>query len=298
MFSIVVCTCNRAGKLAKLLESLAAMAVPEGLAWELIVVDNNSTDGTARLLDEMEGRSTLPLRRLFEPRPGLALAHNMALLEAKGDVIAFTDDDCRVASDWLAVLAREFRDGTLALLGGRVELFDLADRPTTIRIGRERLDLTGDNRAMETIIGCNMAFRRDIALRLGGFDTRFGSGCNIAPSCDDADFVYRVQRAGGRIVYSPDLVVLHDHGRRTDAQIHALQQNYLRGRGAMYAKYVLQWDRAIAHLAYWEIGRLIAGSIRSADRKTDLFVLANLLRGAARFIRLRRRGGELNPTRT
>jgi len=296
MISIVVCTCNREEKLAKLLDSLTAMAAPEGLAWELIVVDNNSRDGTAALLEAAESTGELPLRRLFESRQGLALAHNTALQAAKGDVIAFIDDDCRAAPDWLAVLDREFRDGTLALLGGRVELFNPEDRPTTTRTGRERIDLTGDSRAIEMIIGCNMAFRRDLALRVGGFDTRFGSGCDIAPSCDDLDFIYRVLRAGGRVFYSPNLVVLHDHGRRTAAQVRALQQAYLRGRGAMYAKYLLQRDRTFARLAYWEISKLLAGAVRGPERGAELFALANLLRGAVRFLRLRRRGSELGAT--
>lgn len=296
MISIVVCTCNREDKLAELLGSLTAMTVPEGLAWELIIVDNNSKDGTARLLEAAAAARTLPLHRLFEPRQGLALAHNTALRAAQGDVIAFIDDDCRAAHDWLAVLDREFRDGTLALLGGRVELFNPADRPTTTRVGRERLELTGDIRAIETIIGCNVAFRRDIAIRVGGFDTRFGSGCGIAPSCDDLDFVYRVLRAGGRIVYSPDLVVLHDHGRRTDAQVRSLQQVYLRGRGAMYAKYVLQRDRTLTRLAYWELSKRLVGAFRRMDRQGDLFALSNLLGGALRFLRFCRRGGELDAT--
>jgi glycosyltransferase involved in cell wall biosynthesis len=296
MISIVVCTCNREDKLAELLGSLAAMSVPEDLAWELIVVDNNSKDGTARLLDAAVAARTLPLRRLFEPRQGLAIAHNTALRAAQGDIIAFIDDDCRTAQDWLAVIDREFRDGTLALLGGRVELFNPADRPTTTRVGRERLELTGDARAIETIIGCNMAFRRDIAIHVGGFDTRFGAGCGIAPSCDDLDFAYRVLRAGGRVVYSPDLVVLHDHGRRTDAQIRPLQQVYLRGRGAMYAKYVLQRDRTMTRLAYWDLGKRLVGVFRRMDRQDELFALSNLLGGAFRFLRLRRRGGEFDPT--
>jgi glycosyltransferase involved in cell wall biosynthesis len=298
MISIVVCTCNREDKLAKLLESLAAMTVPDGVAWELIVVDNNSKDGTAALLAAAEAAGTLPLQRLFEKGQGLANAHNTALHAARGDVIAFTDDDCRVAQDWLAVLAREFRDGTLALLGGRVELFNPEDRPVTIRVGLERLELTFGSWTIETIIGCNMAFRRDIATRVGGFDTRFGSGCNIAPSGDDTEFVYRVLRAGGRVVYSPDLVVLHDHGRRTDAQVRSLQQVYLRGRGAIYAKHLLQRDPTIIRLAYWETSKLLAGVLRGPNRKADLFALSNLLKGAARFLWLSRRGGELDPTRT
>jgi glycosyltransferase involved in cell wall biosynthesis len=295
MISVIVCTYNRADKLQNLLASLTQMTVPPGLAWELIVVDNNSTDGTAQLLAEAEAHATLPLRRLFERRPGLAIAHNTALGEAKGDVIAFTDDDCRVDPNWLAVVDREFRDPAVALLGGRVELFNAADHPTSTRVGRARLDLTDDASALDILIGCNMAFRRATALAVGAFDTRFGAGCKVVPSADDSDFVYRMLRAGGRMIYAPDLMVLHDHGRRTDAQVGGLRRNYLRGRGALYAKYMLRRDRRMTRLAYWEVGRLALGALRPLEGKADRFALANLFAGAASFVRHRGAGGELPP---
>jgi glycosyltransferase involved in cell wall biosynthesis len=289
MFSVVVCTCNRAEKLAHLLDSFTRMRVPEGVSWELIVVDNNSTDETAQVLEAFAAKAILPLRHHFEPRQGLAVAHNHAMDVAKGDIVAFTDDDCRVPPDWLTVIAREFGgDPELSLLGGRVELFNPADRPITIRTERARLDLTGDNHAMDLLIGCNLVFRRAVGERLGRFDPRFGVGCGTVPSCDDLDFVYRFVRARERIVYSPDLVVLHDHGRATDAHVESLQRRYLQGRGGFYAKYALEGDRNVARLARWEVRKLLIGILRPSERRANLSVLALLLKGAARFIRGRR----------
>jgi glycosyltransferase involved in cell wall biosynthesis len=285
MISVVVCTHNRAEKLGHLLDSFAHMHVPGGTPWELVVVDNNSTDNTAQVLEAFAAKATLPLRRCFEARPGLAVAHNRALDMVKGDIIAFTDDDCRVAPDWLAVIAREFgSDPQLCLLGGRVELFNPADRPITIRTGRERLDLTADNKALGILIGCNLAFRRVTAEKLGRFDPRFGAGGTL-PSGDDFDFVYRFVRAGVRIVYSPDLAVLHDHGRATDAQVVALQQNYLQGRGGVYAKYALRGDRNMQRLAFWEVRDLLSGVLRGSERRAKVMALSFLLRGALRFVR-------------
>jgi glycosyltransferase involved in cell wall biosynthesis len=285
MISVVVCTHNRAEKLRHLLDSFAHMHVPGGTAWELVVVDNNSTDHTVQVLEAFAAAATLPLRRCFEARPGLAIAHNRALDMVKGDIVAFTDDDCHVAPDWLAVIAREFsRDPQLCLLGGRVELFNPADRPITIRTGRERLDLTGDNKAMRILIGCNLAFRRVTAEKLGRFDPRFGAGGTL-PSGDDFDFVYRFVRAGVRIVYSPDLVVLHDHGRATDSQVMTLQQNYLQGRGGVYVKYALRGDRNMQRLAYWEVRNLLLSALRGSARRVDLMALFFLLKGAVRFLR-------------
>jgi glycosyltransferase involved in cell wall biosynthesis len=293
MFSIVVCTCNRAEKLANLLDSLARMRVPDGVQWEVVVVDNNSTDGTARLLREFAAEGAIPLRHSFESQQGLAVAHNHALDAARGDVIIFTDDDCRVAEDWLAVIAHEFdSDPELCMLGGRVELFNPADRAITVRRGRERIDLTGDNRALDVLIGCNLAFRRALTETLGRFDTRFGVGGSTVPSCDDVDFTYRIIRAGARAVYSPEMVVLHDHGRATDEQVTTLQLRYLQGRGGFYAKYVLQGDRNMQRLAYWEFRKLVAGIVWSSERGANLTALRFLLKGAGRFFRGRRAGSE------
>lgn len=286
MISVVVCTCNRADKLGNLLDSLEDLTVPEGLEWELIVVDNNSTDGTASLLDRFAARTTLPLRRSFEREQGLAVAHNHALRIARGNIIALTDDDCRVTADWLAVIAREFgNDPQLCMLGGRVELFNPDDFPITIRTEREPLELTGSNVAMDVLIGCNMAIGRAALEQLGIFDTRFGVGCGVVPSGDDVDFIYRFVRAGLRIRYAPDLIVLHDHGRSTAQQVATLRQRYLLGRGGFYAKYILQGDRNVARLAVWEVRGLLGGMLHGAKRHDNLTVLATLLRGASRFIR-------------
>ena len=191
------------------------------------------------------------------------------------------------------MLAREFgSDPRLSLLGGRVELFNPADRVITVRTDRERLDLTGDDRAIEMLIGCNLAFRREVTARLGRFDTRFGVGGATVPGCHDRDFVYRFVRAGERIVYSPDFLMLHDHGRATDEQVVRLQKRYLQGRGGFYAKYVLKGDRDMQRRAYWEFCQLLAGVLRPSERRATIRALAFLLMGAWRFFRGRHAGSE------
>lgn len=90
--SVIVCTRNRCPALAHLLESLTRLAIPHDLSWELVVVDNGCTDGTALLLDSFASR--LPVRRVFEGRKGLSRARNAGLAAAYGAILAFTDDDC------------------------------------------------------------------------------------------------------------------------------------------------------------------------------------------------------------
>jgi len=117
--SVVICTWNRASLLEQTLEQMTHLRVPVGAEWELLVVDNNSTDGT----DDVVGRfrSRLPLRALFEPDPGKSHALNRAVREATGSYIVFTDDDVLVDPHWIDAYARAFRRWPeAAIFGGPI----------------------------------------------------------------------------------------------------------------------------------------------------------------------------------
>ncbi|HKV51100.1 MAG TPA: glycosyltransferase [Gemmatimonadaceae bacterium] len=240
--SVIVCTRNRSDALARLLDRLEQLVVPAGVRWELIVVDNGSTDGTAALLASWP--RTLPMRVLNEVTPGLSRARNAGLAAASGGLLLFTDDDCLPDPQWLAAIRDEFaRAPSLGVLGGRVELFDQRDQPTTTRTSRERGQITGAFN-LDSIIGCNLALRPSALAAAGPFDIALGGGTG-AGAGEDVDFVYRALRAGLRIEYSPDALVYHNHGRRTDAQVRALTRAYTVARGAIFCKYLLQRDRGI-----------------------------------------------------
>lgn len=240
--SVIVCTRNRSDALARLLERLEQLVVPAGVRWELIIVDNESTDGTAALLASLPRR--LPMRVVNEHTPGLSRARNTGLAAATGDLLLFTDDDCLPDPQWLAAIRDEFaRAPSLGVLGGRVELFDERDQPTTTRTSRERDEITSAFK-VDSIIGCNMAFRRSALAAAGPFDVALGGGTG-AGAGEDVDFVYRALRAGLRIEYSPDALVYHNHGRRTAAQVRAIKRAYTVARGALFCKYLLQRDRGI-----------------------------------------------------
>lgn len=240
--SVMVCTRNRCEALARLLERLEQLAVPAGVRWELIVVDNGSTDGTAALLGAYCG--ALPLRVVREPKRGLSRARNAGLAVATGDILLLTDDDCLPDVHWLATVRDEFaRAPGLDVLGGRVELYDERDQPTTTRTSRERETITMVFN-LDGIIGCNMAFRRSVLGVSGPFDVALGGGTG-AGAGEDVDFVYRALRAGLRAEYTPDVLVYHNHGRRTAAQVRALKRVYTVARGALFCKYLMARDPAI-----------------------------------------------------
>jgi glycosyltransferase involved in cell wall biosynthesis len=291
MISIVVSTCNRSARLPNLLASLARMSVPPALSWEVVVVDNNSTDDTCGVVTRFSAQAGFTCRYVFEERQGISHARNRGIAEAQGDVIACVDDDCLVDESWLAQIAVEFvRDEALLVLGGRVELFDPADARVSIRTGRERLVLTGSPAAVEQIIGCNFAFRRSAVTQLGGFDVRFGVGSGAVPSYEDCEFVYRVVRQGGGIIYAPDVLVLHHHGRREGAALDSLQRGYAVGRGGFYAEYVRRADWLVIRMAGSElidrVIRILSPRTTSGRRAAQIEALRALFEGAVRMIRL------------
>jgi len=104
--TVAICTRDRADQLSRTLESLAALEVPAGLGWELLIVDNGSTDHTRPTVASFEGR--LPVRCIVEPQPGLSHARNSAVQAARGDYIVWTDDDVLVDAGWLAAYGRAF----------------------------------------------------------------------------------------------------------------------------------------------------------------------------------------------
>ncbi|HEX8281931.1 MAG TPA: glycosyltransferase [Pyrinomonadaceae bacterium] len=117
-FTVAICTWNRARLLSTVLERLTRVRYTRG-AWEVLVVNNNSTDGTERVLDAFAER--LPLRPAFEPRLGLSHARNTAVGHARGDYVVWTDDDALVDANWLAAYDRAAaRHPEAAIFGGPV----------------------------------------------------------------------------------------------------------------------------------------------------------------------------------
>jgi glycosyltransferase involved in cell wall biosynthesis len=226
------------------------------LPWELIVVDNNSSDNTQQIVDGFLNKSDLNAKYITERHQGLSYARNTGIQESSGNIIAFTDDDCIVDRHWIASISREFQSGeSIAGIGGRVELYNKMDRPVSVRLYREKMTLSSD-RLFNLIIGCNMAFARHVFDEVGMFDTDFGVGTKFA-SAEDSDFLYRAYKKGLKIIYSPDILVYHNHGRRNDEQINKLYKGYAIGHGAFYCKHILMADKEVFRLACSEVSSVM-----------------------------------------
>src|SRR5215510_7387054 len=130
--TIAICTWNRSNLLRKTLEQMTRLVVPQEFQWELLVVNNNSTDDTDKVISSFS--FYLPIRRLFEPNPGLSNARNQALRHAKGDYILWTDDDVLVNERWLIEYWHAFRHWPEGILfGGPVEPWFAETPPQWLR---------------------------------------------------------------------------------------------------------------------------------------------------------------------
>jgi len=257
MISLVICTYNRCHKLGTLLRSLERLDLAGDFTCEVIVVDNNSLDGTRDVVKEISKASPLVIKYAFEPKQGLGHARNRGITEARGDLLAFTDDDCIPDTSWIRVIAAKFSsEPSLAGIGGRVELYDESDRAETVRRTREIAEPQSVHQLFSLIAGCNIAFRRQAFEEVGPFDPVFGAGTKIA-ACEDWDFLYRAFKKGLKIRYDPDVFVYHNHGRKTDAEVNAAHLGYAWGQGAFYCKHILLGDRVIMRMAIREVISII-----------------------------------------
>lgn len=247
-----MCTWNRGDKLGASLASIAASIARAPVPAEIVVVDNTATEAPPAGAAAFAAAATVPVTVVHEPAQGLSRARNRGLREAAGAVAAFTDDDCLVDRDWIGAIAAEFDgDPGLAVAGGRVDLHSAADRPISIRPLDARVRYASLDHVFALAMGCNMAVRRTVVDRLGGFDPGFGSH---GVTGDDIDYAYRAWRAGHGVVFAPGIRVRHDHGRRSDDAVRRTVASYLRGRGAFYCKHA-PFDRDVLRHAYWELRR-------------------------------------------
>jgi len=217
--SVVIATYNRASLLEECLHHLARQPFERGD--EVVVVDNGSSDRSGEVIERARAAFAVPLRHLQELAPGKSRALARASGVATGDILAMTDDDVNVESGWLDAIRAVFADGRVALTGGPVAPRWETPAPRWVRAAAESdgrlmaplalLNYGPDPIALgpRCVIGANMAVRRDVFVRLGGFASHLGKLRGTLLSGEDHDLCNKVRRDGLLAVYCPGARVQH-----------------------------------------------------------------------------------------
>lgn len=212
--SIIICTHNRCALLENLITSLCGQSYPPD-AYEVIFVDNASTDDTRTKIECLIEQSAHPIRYIYEPQLGVSNARNQGAAVANGEIFAYIDDDAIPEPDWLAKLVDGLTSKQdIVCVGGKIDL--MWDVPRPDWMPKELEGYLGDNTQWGDI--CreldksphegNMAAWRWAIQAAGGFDTRFG-GVGNKLGRNEGPRLYELLRRQGKILYTPDAVVHH-----------------------------------------------------------------------------------------
>ena len=207
--SVVVPVYNDEDRIRHCIESLLSQTLDSD-KYEVIIVDNNSTDGTADAI------RAYPVKYLFEEKPGPAAARNSGIRVARGWVVAFTDSDCIASPDWLRLLVENIDGEKVGASAGNVLPLSRENAIERYAAGFWQIDkmVSGQNYGKPYAITANVAYKKAVLEEVGGFCEEYP----VAAS-EDTDLGWRVSDRGWRFVYVPEAIVHHDH-RATLGGLH------------------------------------------------------------------------------
>ncbi|HVL68579.1 MAG TPA: glycosyltransferase [Vicinamibacterales bacterium] len=330
-YSVVIATYNRAADLRETLRSLAGLT-PDG-PWEVIVVDNNSTDATRAVVEEAAAAFPAPLRYVFEAKQGRSPALNAGIRASAGEIVATTDDDVRVPGDWLNAAARGLDALGCDYVGGRVLPIWGAPRPAWIpdRGGRQWAVIALLDYGPEPIefgarvpLGVNMAFRREAFDRAGLLDPDTGRRAGTLLGQEVREWCIRARKAGVRGFYLPEMVVEHIIPADRLRKAYFRRWFYWRGisRALLYERAGLDMEaperttldftkvphilgvprylyrKALAAAVDWVSASLRGDAVAAFEHETWLWFFAGILRQRARDSWRRPRAAATRPRPT
>jgi len=236
--TVVVCTCNRAALLGRCLEHLLAQTADPN-SWELIVVDNNSTDNTRAVVESFQA-SPITIRYCVETEQGVSHARNRGFREAQTGVVAYTDDDVFPDPGWLEVLQRCLAETGADAVGGSIRVLCEGTIPDwwgpffatmlgELDLGQRRIRL----RPGQQLNTGNAAYRTELLQRSGGFLPALGRSEGRPAGMEDTVLMSQVLAAGTHVVYEPAAMVSHRIGPERLAWSHF--EDLLEAQGASLA---------------------------------------------------------------
>jgi GT2 family glycosyltransferase len=276
--TVAVCTRNRPRHVARTLDALMAQSRDD---FDALVIDQSEESDAAL---EWRAARRGNLRVIRDPGRGLSRARNLASASVDTKWIAFVDDDCILAPDWVEQLAEVvISHPQVDFVAGHVEPSNLAPGDQLAAAARpvstERIRHGRWTRPNAIGFGVCMVVRRDVVVRLRGWDERMGAGVPEFPAAEDIDFNYRLLRAGGTALATPRLRAAHEQWR-TRGETVSLYRGYGRSWAGFAMKHVRSGD-VLGGLWLWLLGlesiaRLLAGATRNRRRLRAVIAIVQL----------------------
>lgn len=250
---------------------------------ELFVVDQSDDDATERAVTELGDER---VRYIRSDTRGVTSARNIGIDASQSDLVAFTDDDCRVPPDWTDAIIQVFSaDPEAVLVCGRVQVpEELWEKGFTESFEPHEREWVGRYPPFgrDWGITANMSLRRDAVVRLGSFDPFLGAGSPLR-SGGEPDLIFRVLKAGLKVVNAKEVVVDHLGVRPYGEAASKLMRGYGFGTGAAFFKHVRLGDPQAAALYLRFFGqnlRRMSSSLLKRGRPTGLGYLVGFVSGA------------------
>ena len=237
--SIVIPTYNNACSLRKAVESLCVQTYPKN-NYEIIVVDDGSTDNTAQCIEELKNNYPLNLQYFSQDNKGPSAARNLGIKHARGDIVAFIDSDCIAADNWIEEIIRFYDNDKVAGVGGKIEAV-----PTALTASRycayirmhekPKIDKTG----VAYLITGNASFIKSALKRAGGFDERYNF-----PGGEELDLCYRLKRCKYSFRFNSKAIVYNSHKQGLKALLKSYF-NYGKGDSFLILRKLSKWEMSV-----------------------------------------------------
>jgi glycosyltransferase involved in cell wall biosynthesis len=221
--SVIICTWNRAASLRQTLGSLQECRLPAGTEWEIVIVDNNSTDATSAVCQQFLQQAPQRYRLVAEKRQGKSFALNTGIENATGTILAFTDDDVIVDPAWLAETLLVFETHSCVGVGGKIipvwnstmPSWFTSEGPYKLLPAIVSYDLGKDPCEIHApALGANLSIKRAVFDKYGKFRTDLGPTAGSEIRGEDNEFCWRLLQGGERLMYAPRAIVFHPVEKR------------------------------------------------------------------------------------
>jgi O-antigen biosynthesis protein len=286
--TVAVCTRDRSTSLVRAIQSLVRLNYPN---FEVLIIDNHPSDNrTALAVRELSYQYSC-LRYILEPRPGLNWARNRAIREARGEIIAYTDDDVVADDYWLLSLVQIFQSHNAACVAGGVLPYEMETNAQFLfelyggfcrsfnRVVYHKNSKLGHHYPLSAHhfgTGANMAFRVETLKRLGGFDNALDAG-TATNGAGDLEMFFRIVKEGYTLVYEPSALVWHVHRRTYPALRRQLYNNGMSYYAYLTRTFIHYPDErgkvltfAVWWWFYWNVFRLARNVVKTNRFPLDL----------------------------